>query len=209
MICIIYYKEIWMSQDPQPGYNPNPEKPYTDPSAYEIPSTPSAGIPPSPNPYQEPPQTYYGEYQQPPYGMPPGGMYGSPSYDPNRGGYGYNPNQGGYGYETSSPLPLGEAINQLPNQYIKVLTKPSPFTFAREMGKASWDILWVQLIAYAIIAGILAYVQSLKPWMSMLAGPSSSASPSTYEITQLTTIFTSYGLIFIIPISFFIGQGIT
>jgi hypothetical protein len=184
-----------MSQDPQPGYNPNPEKPYTDPSAYEVPASPPAGGPPSPNSYQDPPSTYYGEYQQPPYGMPPQGAYGSPGYDPNhygydpnRGGYGYNPNQAGYGYGASAPLPLSEAIGQLPNQYVRVLTKPSPFTFAAEMGKASWDILWVQLIAYAIIAGILAYVQSLIPWMVMLSNASSDNSASTYEFRQIMKI---------------------
>ena len=29
-----------MSQDPPSGYNPNPEKSYTDPSSYELPPQP-------------------------------------------------------------------------------------------------------------------------------------------------------------------------
>jgi hypothetical protein len=202
-----------MSQDPQPEYNPDPERSYTDPSTYEVPSPPPPGVSPYPS-YPEQPN-YYGE--QPPAGMPPQDPYSTPSYDPNQSGYGYNPNQGGYdpnqsgyynpnqsgyGYQASEPLPLNEAVSQLPNQYIRVLTKPSPLTFAAEMGKASWNILWFQLIAYALIAGILYYVRSLMPWTSLISGtPNNPYSSVAY-------IATSYFVVFVIPIGFFIGQGI-
>jgi hypothetical protein len=189
-----------MLQDPQSGHNPNPAKPYTDPSSYETPSPSPYGVPPSPNPYQDPSQSYDGEYQQPPYGMPPQGAYGK---------LGYDPNQGSYSYGASSPLPLREAINQLPNQYIKILTKPSPVTFVAEMGKASWDILWVQLVAYAVITGILDYVLTLLPWVSSSYTTQSSALSSLAGLSKNSELFTSVGLIIMIPIGFFIGQGIT
>src|SRR6266568_2788245 len=107
-----------MSQDPYSGYGSNPENPYGNPS----PQNPE-------NPYgQQPPQNPY-PYgaPQPPYGAPQG---------PDYNNYGAPP--------TANPLPLGEALQQLPNQYIKVLTKPSARTFAEEIGKASWDIVWIQ-----------------------------------------------------------------
>src|SRR2546425_13266010 len=78
------------------------------------------GTPPPQNPYASP--------QQGPYGAPPP-QYGTP---PNQqSGYGYAPPQ-------QAPRPIGQAIQELPNQYIKVLTKPSAQTFAEEMGKADW-----------------------------------------------------------------------
>jgi hypothetical protein len=197
-----------MSQDPYPGYNP--EKPYDVPSSYEIPSQPPYGAPPPPQtpyggspsqyPHQAPPQTPYGAPQQIPYGVPPLDAYGPQGYDPN---------QGGYGYEASSPLPLSEAIAQLPNQYIKVLTKPSALTFAAEMGKASWDILWVQLIGYAVIAGILGYLRTLIPGAAMTYNNPSITSSVASGMLQAIALFTSVGTIIFIPIAFFIGQGIT
>src|SRR6266496_1050109 len=96
-------------------------------------------------------------YDNPPYGTPqppysaPQPPYGAPYPQP---GYDYPPPQ-------TAPLPLGEAIRQLPNQYIKVLTRPSAATFAEEQGKASWDIVWVQLIIYAIVAAVLGYLALL------------------------------------------------
>src|SRR5262249_6957399 len=98
-----------MSQDPNSSNDPNPENPYgtpPPPNPYEVPSQPPYGAPPPQNPYPVPPPTGYGP---PPYGMPPQGAYSAP---------GYNPGQTDYGYEASTPLPLGEAISQLPNQYI-------------------------------------------------------------------------------------------
>src|SRR4051794_4248282 len=45
-----------------------------------------------------------------------------------------------------TPLPLAQAIRALPRQYFRAVTKPSVVTFSEEMGKASWNIVWVQLI---------------------------------------------------------------
>ena len=46
----------------------------------------------------------------------------------------------------ATPLPLGEAIRQLPEQYKRVVTKPYAETFLVEMGQAYWGIIWVQLL---------------------------------------------------------------
>jgi hypothetical protein len=104
---------------------------------------------------------------------------------------------------------LSEAISQLPNQYIKVLTKPSAFTFASEMGKANWDIVWVQLIASAIITGFLGYIRTFIPGTLFTYNYSSSESALSSSVLQ-TMALTSASLasLIIIPVSFFIGQGI-
>jgi hypothetical protein len=71
----------------------------------------------------------------------------------------------GYSGSATGPLPLVEAIRQLPNQYFRVLTKPSAETFTQEKGKAAWDIvgvqLLIQLLSYTIISAILGFLLSL------------------------------------------------
>jgi hypothetical protein len=38
-----------------------------------------------------------------------------------------------YNNQAATPLPLGQAIRELPSQYIKVLTRPAVQTFAEEI----------------------------------------------------------------------------
>ena len=177
---------------PQPTHGSfgSSEKPYGEP---QIPYT----SPPQ-NPYETPPQNPYGAPQIPyrppgqnPYATPP---YADTSY---QGGPGYAPPQ-------SAPLPLGEAMRNLPSQYLKVLTKPGPMTFAEEMGKASWDIIWVQLIALAIISAILSY-------LATLTSPTfTTATYGSINIAAYRSIIAGVSLssIIFIPLVFFIGQGI-
>jgi hypothetical protein len=200
-----------MSQDPYSGYGSNPENPYGNPSP-QNPENPY-GQPANPygqpaNPYGPPAQPPYGA-PQPPYGQqPPQNPYGQPQppYGAPQG-----PDYGNYGpppIQTSNPLPLSEAIRQLPNQYIKVLTKPSAQTFAEEKGKASWDIVWMQLLIYAVVGAILSYLATLiSPNRYNFAGnPSTAALPTS--TLQAITLGSSFGLIIFIPLGFFIGVGI-
>jgi hypothetical protein len=96
-----------------------------------------------------------------PYGMPPNGPYNVPPNDP----YSVPPNdpynvppKGPYGVPPTKPLPLGEAIRQLPNQYLHVLTNPRAATFAHEQCKAAWDIIWVQIMLSSVFAALLGLV---------------------------------------------------
>src|SRR2546430_15728922 len=92
---------------------------------------------------------------QPPQGQPmqnPYSAYGTPPPAQNPyeqpSGYVMPPYQEGAAYAAfapQAPRPLGQAVQELPNQYIKVTTKPGAQSFAEEQGKASWDIIWVQL----------------------------------------------------------------
>ena len=110
---------------------------------------PNAGYGPSPNPYGGTPQEPYANPPNPynaplnPYGSPP--PYNNPSYQPS---YGPPPAQ-------AAPLPLGQTLGQLPRQYIRVLTRPSATTFAQEIGKASWSVIWIQLLGFAFFSGLI------------------------------------------------------
>ena len=81
-------------------------------------------------------------------------------------------------------------------------------TFAEEMGKASWDIVWIQLLIYAVLGALLSFLASLiSPNRYNFAGSSSTATlpPATL---QAITLGTSFGLIILVPLGFFIGVGI-
>ena len=51
------------------------------------------------------------------------------------------------------PLPVGQAIAELPGLYLRVLTRPSSGTFLEEKDKGSWALVWIQLLG-AITLGI-------------------------------------------------------
>ncbi len=175
-----------MSMDPNQGQPDSGQGPYSEQGTPSNPySAPQPSYSPPENPYDAPPN---------PYATPP------PMGDPGQG-YGY-----AYAVPPATPLPLGEAIQQLPNQYVKVLTKPSAMTFAEEMGKADWGIVWIQLIGYAIIAAVLGYLRSLAfPLTPVTTTSSSSINPATLQAFALGGSLAS---ILIIPIVFFIWTGI-
>jgi hypothetical protein len=160
----------------------------TDPySGYGTPQNPY-GAPPPQNPYASPPP-------QNPYGTPPP-QYGTP---PNQqGGYGYAPPQ-------QAPRPIGQAIQELPNQYIRVLTKPSAQTFAEEMGKADWAMVWIQLLVLAILGTILGFIRAAIG----LAG-SSFVSNNQFNPAALLALSVSGSTFSFIsvPLAFFILVGI-
>lgn len=197
-----------MTQDPNSNYGNNPyENPPNAYGAQQNPNTPQNnpyetpqnpyGVPQDPaqqNPYGTP-QTPYGAPQNP-YQMPPQGQYGAP-------GYGTGP--------AFNPLPLGVAVQQLPNQYLKVLTKPSAATFAEELPKSSWDITWVQLLIYAVIEVVLGLIVALIS--SAIVRTTAINTPSSYTaalsmFTAATTTGSAFGRIITIPISFFVVVGI-
>lgn len=221
-----------MSQDPKANPNPDPNRdPYsgygsTPENPYGAAQDPYNAPPPPPQDFNNPQQRAdsipdgYGSQQQSAYGMPPppqGGyqgsqqqpyQYGSPPQGAyaNQQQYAYGMPPPGYGTPPASPLPLGDAVRQLPQQYVRVITKPSAMTFAAELGKASWDIVWVQLLIYAVISAILGYLATLtNPYLFTPTAGTSGFDPNA--IRSLTG-GVSLGEIIIIPIGFFIGVGI-
>jgi len=106
----------------------------------------------------------------------------------------------------SGPLPLGEAIRQLPNQYIRVLTRPGAALFAQEQSKAAWDITWIQILISSVVAVLVGFVVFNTSFPSSLAN-----SHIPIQTIQLFRTFSSaFALSYIIlmPIFFFIGTGL-
>ena len=180
-----------------------------------------------PNSNQDPMQNYgntpqppyYGPPQQGPYGPPPN--YPPPYPGPPQGPYGYGRNPEydlnaqpsvGYGYNNltmpppSTPLPLGEAIRQLPRQYIRVLTRPGAATFAAEQGKAAWNIVWVQILVVTILTVLFgfAYVNLTLPTLfnaQNLPAASLNTLRSSFNVLP-------YAYIVLTPVGLFISLGI-
>ncbi len=170
------------------------------------------------NPYETPPQNPYDSTRstsenpyavpQNPYGAPPENPYAEPPY----GHTPTYPTEPGYVPPEMHPLPLGEAIRQLPRQYFKVLTKPGAMTFAEEMGKAAWNIVWVQLIGLGIIYTLLGLLGfAITPTTTTTTTPT---TPGTQQILAMLqsiskiSFYVTLGDIVLIPLFFFIVMGI-
>jgi len=178
------------SSAPQNPYEGQEQPPSgTDPySGYGTPQNPY-GAPPPQNPYaSQSPQNPYATPQQnatPPY---------------QQGGYGY-----GYAPPQQAPRSIGQAIQELPNQYIRVLTKPSRLTFEGEMGKADWAMVWIQLLIWAVIGTIIGLIGSaLRLASSSLVG---SGGANFNSVLALTASGNTFAFISV-PITFFILVGI-
>jgi len=192
--------------EPNPGYSApqNPNEGQGQPASG---AEPYSGYGTPQNPYGTPPQNPYGTPPpqnpnaspppQNPYATPPP-QYGTPPYQ--QGGYGY-----GYAPPQQAPRSIGQAIQELPNQYIRVLTKPSAQTFAEEMGKADWAMVWIQLLILALIGTILGLIRGAIG----LAG-SSFVTNNTFNPASIAALTVS-GSVFsfiAVPLSFFIVVGI-
>src|SRR3989440_1182854 len=162
------------------------------------PDNPNTGYGPPPNPYGAP-QNPYANPPENPYANPPENPYATPTYGPP--GY-----QGGPGYyppPQSAPLPLGEAIRNLPNQYIKVLTKPGEMSFAEEMGKASWDIVWVQLIGLAVLYTLLGLLGFLiSPNATFMPTGTSASSAAILQSFRSIILGVTIAEVVLIPLFF-------
>ncbi len=175
----------------QPGNGGQPgsggPEPIAPQNPYQGQGQPGSG---GPEPYSG-----YGTPQQGPYGAPPP-QYGTPPYQ--QGGYGYAPPQ-------QAPRPIGQAIQELPNQYVKVLTKPSAQSFAEEMGKADWGMLWIQLLIWALIGTILGLIRAAIGLAGISFVSNNTFNPAA--ITALTVSGSTFSFIFV-PVFFFILVGI-
>jgi len=151
---------------------------------------PSSGYGTPQNPYgTPPPQNPYGGTPPPQYGFPPN----------QQGSY-------GYGYASpQQPRPLGQAIRDLPNQYMKILTRPSVQSFAEEMGKADWGIVWVQLIAIAVVGTIFGLIGSA---IGVVSNPFVNTNGVNYGAFLAFSVSGSVFAIVAVPLGFFISVGI-
>lgn len=175
-----------MSWDPnQPPSGPNPN--------------------PAPNPYGQPSQN---PYEQPSQYAPPQNPYGQPQNPFGAPGPG-QPQVFGYAPPQAAPLPLGQAIQGLPNQYIKIVTKPGVQSFAEEQGKAEWGIIWLQLIFLGLVGTIVGLLRiALNTAISFgLSGGSSSALASNALAAIFAGSASTFSIVFVV-IGFFIVVGV-
>jgi hypothetical protein len=61
----------------------------------------------------------------------------------------------------AAPRPFSQVIRELPGQYLTVLTRPTKETFVREMDKASWSGVWIQLLIIVLITSLIGWLRSL------------------------------------------------
>jgi hypothetical protein len=110
----------------------------------------------------------------------------------------------------AQPLPLGQAIRELPRQYKKILFKPGARSFAEEQGKADWGIIWMQLLFLMVVQALasvpfyMAYNQALASALSV-NGPAGEsaifASPTILVVEVIVQII-------LVPLAFLIGVGV-
>ena len=106
-----------------------------------------------------------------------------------------------YGKASAWPLPFGEALWDLPLQYINVLTRPSVKTLSREMGKASRGIVLIQLFGLVILTIALALLGHVIPSSAMHA----ITAHSIGSIRPFALLPSPWNGITFVFASFFIG----
>lgn len=108
-----------------------------------------------------------------------------------------------YDQASAQPLPFGEAVWQLPLQYIKIFIKPSMITLSEEMGKASWGIVLVQFLSLVIITITLGLLGHMIPSAALHAITALSIGP----VKPLAFLPSPLNGITFVLASFFIGLG--
>ena len=125
----------------------------------------------------------------------------------------------GYGaqepYGAPPPQPMapvrsvGQSIQELPQQYINVVMHPSDATFAAELPKADWPMVWVQLgflVIASVMLGLIATAIASTVVRSATSSSSAAADISAFAVS--TTVTGAFLNILLIPLFFFIGVGI-
>ena len=98
--------------------------------------------------------------------------------------------------ETSTPS-LSVKLLRLPQRYFDAVCRPSVSTFARGQGQASWSLVWIQLLVWAILDAALGVLVNV-------ISPASSSTP----FQRFFTLATSYGLVVVVPALFFLLMGV-
>jgi len=106
-----------------------------------------------------------------------------------------------YDRPSAQPLPFGEAVWDLPVQYIKVFIKPSVNTLSQAMGKASWWIVLIQFLSLVLITVTLGLLGHLIPSAALHAITALSIGP----VKPLAFLPSPLNGITLVLASFFIG----
>src|SRR5260370_33536885 len=84
-------------------------------------------------------------------------------------------------------------LSQLPQRYLNALVKPSVATYTADKGDASWSLVWIQLVAWAILDAMLG------PLVNLIYPP--AATSTTFS--RLFSLAISIGLNGVVPLLFF------
>ena len=187
-----------MSWDPnqpqgQPPSGPNPYDPTQTPSSPQNPYEQEPAATPPQNPYEQPSQ----------YAPPPQNPYASPTGLPA-----YQQTAYGYAPPPATPLPLGQALQGLFNQYLKITTKPGAQSFAEEQGKADWGIIWIQLLIVGVLGSLIGLARSALGMALMFSSSGGSGMTPAALIGSVAAGSASVGSIISVIVGFFIVVGI-
>src|SRR5258708_21019524 len=119
-------------------------------------------------PEGQPPEEPDSNNEERPEQDTPPNSFGQPAQDLPVRNYYEQPSDRGYVPPQATPLPLNQAIQNLPNQYIKILTRPGVQAFAEEQGKAEWGIIWIQLLIMGLIGTLVGIFQTVLLHPSLL-----------------------------------------
>jgi Yip1 domain len=92
---------------------------------------------------------------------------------------------------------LSRALSQLPQHYLNALAKPSVATYTADKGNASWSLVWIQLLVWAVLDAMLGLL------VNFIYPPVTGTT-----FSRLFSLTTSIGLIGIVPLLFFLLMGI-
>jgi hypothetical protein len=96
--------------------------------------------------------------------------------------------------DNSAPT-LSVILTHLPQQYVRALMKPSIETYTQS--NPGWSLVWVQLLVWGILDAILGVM------VNLISPP---ATGTTF--LQLFTLASSFGLVVVVPVLFFLLMGI-
>jgi hypothetical protein len=99
-------------------------------------------------------------------------------------------------HDTSS-TPLRPTLLRLPQQYFKAVVTPSVAVYTQNKGRASWGLVWIQLLTWAVLDAALGVL------VNRISPPTGGSI-----LSQFSTLATSYGLALVVPALFFLLMGL-
>ncbi len=105
--------------------------------------------------------------------------------------------QASSGKRSNVTLSLSKDLLQLPGYYLNALLRPSVATYSRDKGNASWSLVWIQLTTWAILDAALGVL------VNLISPPATGTA-----FLRFFAFATSYGLVVIVPLLFFLLMGI-
>jgi hypothetical protein len=186
-----------------PQVPPAPQESFGEP----FPEQPASAVPPTPPSYDNP--AFYNRDHATSYGTPPAYPYGYYTVPPQQfyEQQFYEQQRNAFQAQPATPLPLWEAIRQLPRQYWYVLMHPKATTFLEQEGKAAWNIIWIQLLILGIVESLVLLVIVFLEFVLFQALFPASIKQFLNEAIPIVVLATVLFSLISVPISFFFGAG--